>query len=77
MKDYLKRLKEHPGIGYAFAFTIMGALSGASNKSAPPLVGAIFGGFGMGIVVWGYGFNFKYKEKKIDQRRKDAGRRQP
>lgn len=64
MKDYLKRLKEHPGIGYAFAFTIMGALSGASNKSAPPLVGAIFGGFGMGIVVWGMVLISNIKRKK-------------
>lgn len=52
MREYFKRLKDHPGVGYAFAFTIMGAMAGAQNKSGPPLTGALFGGLLMGVIVW-------------------------
>jgi hypothetical protein len=55
MKDYFKRLKDHPGIGVATIMTIMGFCAGASNKSLPPekwWYGGLFGMLAMGIVVW-------------------------
>lgn len=53
MKEYFKRLKEHPGVGYASAFTVMGFLAGAQNKSAVHwYVGGMYGALAMGIVVW-------------------------
>ncbi len=53
MRDYFKRLKEHSGIPYAVAFTIMGFLAGAQNKSATIWWhGGLWGMLAMGIVVW-------------------------
>lgn len=57
MKDkkegYFKRLKTHPGLGFATMFTIMGALAGAQNKSASSVyMGALFGLIVVGVAVW-------------------------
>ena len=53
MKDYFKRLKDHPGLGIATALTFMGALAGAQNKSFEnPLNGALFGVAVIGVFVW-------------------------
>lgn len=53
MKDYFKRLKDHPGLGIATILTVMGALAGAQNKSFEnPLNGALFGVAVMGVFVW-------------------------
>lgn len=44
MKEYFKRLKEHPGLGAATLMTIMFVFAGMSNKSIEkPIDGAIFG----------------------------------
>ena len=53
MKDYFKRLKDHPGLGIATALTVMGALAGAQNESFEnPLHGALFGVFMIVVFVW-------------------------
>lgn len=53
MKDYLKRLKCHPGLGMASLLTCMGALAGSGNRSFEnPLNGALFGILVMGACVW-------------------------
>lgn len=53
MKDYFKRLKDHPGLGIATALTVMGALAGAQNESFEnPLQGALFGVFMIVVFVW-------------------------
>lgn len=53
MKDYFKRLKDHPGLGIATASTVMGALAGAANESFKnPLNGALFGVIVVGTFVW-------------------------
>jgi len=44
MKNYFKRLKEHPGLNIALIMTLMGALAGASNTSFKnPMHGILFG----------------------------------
>ena len=52
MKDYFKRLKDHPGIEFGIMLTIFGALAGASNKSCSVTTGLLMGGIGMGVIVW-------------------------
>lgn len=53
MKDYFKRLKDHPGLGIATILTVMGAFAGAANKNFEnPLHGALFGVIVMGTFVW-------------------------
>jgi len=47
MKDYFKRLKEHPGVGMATLMTIMCFLAAASNKSIHSMTGVlVLGGIG-------------------------------
>lgn len=52
MKDYFKRLKDHPGVGYGLFFPILGALAGASNKSFILWQGALFGFTLTFILCW-------------------------
>ena len=52
MKDYFKRLPDHPGFGLAIMMTFLGALAGASNKNFNPLDGALFGAIAMGLFCW-------------------------
>lgn len=53
MKDYFKRLKDHPGLGIATTLTIMGGFAGAANESFKnPLNGALFGVIVMGVFCW-------------------------
>lgn len=49
MKDYFKRLKEHPGVGFATLLTIVMFIAGATNQNVSVcwhggLFGALFGG---------------------------------
>jgi hypothetical protein len=56
MRDYFKRLKEHPGTGVAFAMTLLGFMAGATNKSLPPdqwYIGGFFGAAFAGVLAWG------------------------
>lgn len=53
MKDYFKRLKDHPGLGIATILTVMGGFAGAANKSFEnTLHGMLFGVIVMGTLVW-------------------------
>ena len=52
MRDYFKRLKEHPGVPVAFFMTIAGAMAGAQNRSFPIVDGMIFGACVAGGVCW-------------------------
>ena len=53
MKEYFKRLKDHPGLNIAAVMTFLGALAGASNKSFPtPIYGALFGISAVFIFIW-------------------------
>jgi hypothetical protein len=66
MKDYFKRLKEHPGLEFAWFLTVFSFLAGATNKTAEWYVGGLFGlvlcgGFAWSCVLLS---NMKPKEKK-------------
>jgi hypothetical protein len=53
MKDYFKRLKDHPGLGIGTILTVMGGFAGTQNKNFEnPLNGALFGVAVMGVVVF-------------------------
>jgi len=52
MKNYFKRLKTHPGLGFATMLTILMFLAAASNKSVDSVLGVlILGGIGS-LLVW-------------------------
>jgi len=50
MKDYLRRLRRHPGLSLAVVFTLMGAAAGASRSGG--LRGAVIGALVMGGFCW-------------------------
>lgn len=53
MKNYFKRLKEHPGLGMAIVITIMAFFAGASNKSFHVWWhGGIFGLICACVLIW-------------------------
>ena len=53
MKNYFKRLKNHPGLGVATFFTFIGFFAGAKNTSFEVWWhGGLFGMCAMGCVVW-------------------------
>ena len=53
MKNYFKRLKEHPGLSIAIPMTVLGALGGAANQSFPDWwQGALFGIGVMFVACW-------------------------
>ena len=53
MKNYFKRLKEHPGLEVAIFVTILGFLAGATNKHIEIWWhGGIFGMLFVGIPAW-------------------------
>lgn len=52
MKEYFKRLKDHPGVSVATMMTFLGGLAGASNESFAPLDGLIFGILVGGGLTW-------------------------
>ena len=55
MKEYFKRLKDHPGLGVATMVTILGFLAGSTNKSLPPdkwYIGGLFGMLFIAIPAW-------------------------
>jgi hypothetical protein len=52
VSEYLKRLRNHPGLLAATMMTALGALAGSGNESFEPLHGAIFGACVMGVFVW-------------------------
>lgn len=49
MKAYLQRLREHPGLHFATALTLMGAAAGAPRGG---LRGALAGALVMGAFCW-------------------------
>lgn len=54
MKDYFKRLKDHPGTGIATAMTLFGGLAGATNHTFTHWYnGLLFGLVFMAIFTWG------------------------
>ncbi len=53
MRDYFKRLKEHPGKDFGLTMPIFGALAGASNESFPEIwQGALFGCIFAIVIIW-------------------------
>lgn len=57
MKDYINRLKDHPGLGYATVFSFAGFCAGAMNESFTWWKGGLFGllimgGFSWILVLW-------------------------
>ncbi len=53
MRDYFKRLKEHPGLAFATFLTGMGFLAGATNKHMDFWTGGLIGLLIMGVFSWG------------------------
>ena len=52
MKNYFKRLKEHPGLGVAMMMTILIFLAAASNKNIHSITGVlVLGGVGS-LFIW-------------------------
>jgi hypothetical protein len=49
--NYWKRLKRHPGVGYATMFALMGAMAGLQREGAG-LEQALRGAGIMGVFVW-------------------------
>jgi hypothetical protein len=52
MKDYFKRVKNHPGLGFAFILTLLAILAGASNKSFQHVWQGIIFGLIMSSIWW-------------------------
>ncbi len=53
MKEYFKRLKQHPGKDTATMMTVLGFIAGASNKSASVWwEGGLFGMLFAGGLCW-------------------------
>ena len=53
MKDYFKRLKEHPGINVGISITLLGFVAGAANKSFHEwYMGGLFGLICSAVIVW-------------------------
>jgi len=48
MSDYLRKLKSHPGVPIATAFTVFGGVAGLQNDHMGFFMGALVSG----IVVW-------------------------
>ena len=48
MSDYLKKLRAHPGVPIATAFTVFGGVAGLQNDHMGFFLGALVAGF----VVW-------------------------
>ena len=47
MSDYWRRLKAHPGLGFATLLTLAGGIAGLQSD-----IGFIGGALVMGVVVW-------------------------
>jgi hypothetical protein len=55
MKDYFKRLKDHPGVSFGVIFTVMIFCAALSNKSIHKIEDAIIFGSIVSIVFpWGF-----------------------
>lgn len=53
MRDYWKRLKEHPGTGVANMMILLGAIAGGGNRSIDnPWIGMLFGAVFAGSISW-------------------------
>lgn len=52
MREYFKRLKEHPGIEYGIILPILGFLAGATNESFEWYVGGLFFGCFAVVITW-------------------------
>lgn len=52
MRNYFKRVKEHPGLGFAFMLTILSVLAGGTNKSFPHVWQGIIFGLIMSSIWW-------------------------
>jgi hypothetical protein len=50
MKDYFKRLKEHPGLGFGLIFTLGIYAAALCNKNLPTKAALILGSIGAGII---------------------------
>lgn len=51
MKDYFKRLKEHPGLGFASMFTVACFLSAFSNENLTHKAALIVGSIAS-LFIW-------------------------
>lgn len=66
MKRFIAELKQHPGVGYACMFTLMGFVAGASRKSAPTdLLGGLMGALIMGGVCWGIVLTTAWQQSRL------------
>lgn len=52
MKDYFKKLKDHPGIGTATAMTIMTFAAVATNKSIHSVSDVLIFGSIWSAIIW-------------------------
>jgi len=50
MKDYFKRLKDHPGLGYATILTLGIFVAAFSNKNLTQEAALIIGSIGSGFI---------------------------
>lgn len=65
MNRFIAELKQHPGVGYACMFTVLGFIAGVSRKSEPmSLMGGLMGALIMGSVCWGIVLTTAWKHSR-------------